>query len=203
MIAADHVVTSATENKVFASPSVESIVPGGTNQHVVIETTGEKIPFRPRPDRVAEILKTDEVCHSDPLIRKELVIAVLPNQHIDVAPADHNIVATEGDESIAEGAPIYQVIIPAAVEYVWPIPGFPWILNHVTQIVKADLKAFFERIDVQRLEITADVSRGKGELRRNGRGINQPNAELAALEILIHSQHGTGADDVNFQVSPL
>ena len=52
---------------------------GAATQHIIMDTAGEKIPWRPRADRPAEILKTDKAGDRDELVGKQLVIAILPD----------------------------------------------------------------------------------------------------------------------------
>ena len=51
---------------------------GAATQYVVMDAAGEKIPWRAGADRPAEILKTRQAGHIDELVRKQLVVAVLP-----------------------------------------------------------------------------------------------------------------------------
>ena len=66
--------------------ATQHVMARAAHQHIVMDAAGEKIPWRPCADRPAEILKTEKAGHIDELVRKQLVVAVLPDQDIAIAP---------------------------------------------------------------------------------------------------------------------
>jgi hypothetical protein len=139
---------------------------GAAHQHVVIDAAGEKIPWCACADRPAEILKTDKAGHIDELVRKQLVIAVLPDQDIAIASPGEDVAAAQGGQPIAQRPAVHLIIVPAPIEQIAANAGAFAILNHVAQIVVPDLHARLHQIGIQWLEIADDVTeRG----RRSGR----------------------------------
>lgn len=69
---------------------------GAAHQHIVVGATRQEIPVRPCADRSAVILKGGQTGHVDELLGKELVIPILPDQDIAIAPACGDIAAPPG-----------------------------------------------------------------------------------------------------------
>ena len=139
---------------------------GAATQYVVMDAAGEKIPWRAGADRPAEILKTRQAGHIDELVRKQLVVAVLPDQHIAIASASEYVAATQGGQPIAQRSAVHLIVVPAPIEQIAAISGTLWVLNHVAQIVVPDLHARLHHIGIQRFEIADD---GAKRGRRSGR----------------------------------
>ncbi len=161
---------------------------GAAHQYIVVGATCQEIPVRPRADRPAVILKTDKAGHIDELVRKQLVVAVLADQDIVLAPACGDIAASQGREPIVECSAVHQVIIAASIEQIAAIAGAFGILNHVAKIVVPDLHARFHEIDVERLEIADDGAEGGWRSGREGGEIAQRDPILTGRVVLDREQ---------------